>query len=114
VGGGLQESVAFLSIRGLKLKNQISQSEQNLMSSQYSSETIRESMELNVLNAYLSVMENLFLGQERTKRFGLLDDSSMAKRTRELMQTLQLEVDPGTISSRNGERRSSTPVSAAN
>jgi hypothetical protein len=114
VGGVLRESVAFLSIRGLKLKNQISQSEQNLMSSQYSSETIRESMELKVLNAYLSVMENLFLGQECTKRFGLLDDSAMAKRTRELMQTLQLEVDPGTISSRNGERKSSAPVSAAN
>jgi outer membrane protein len=36
---GLNSSVDLF--RGLKLKNQISQSEQNLMSSQYSSETIK-------------------------------------------------------------------------
>ncbi|MEZ5071582.1 MAG: TolC family protein [Bacteroidales bacterium] len=38
--------------QGLKVQNQIKQSEINLMSSQYSSQTIRESMELNVLNAF--------------------------------------------------------------
>lgn len=51
--------------------------------------------ELNLI-PHLSVMENLFLGQERTNRLGLLDDSVMAKKTRELLHTLQLEVDPRT------------------
>lgn len=51
---GLNSSMDLF--RGLKLKNQIKQSEQNLMSSQYYAETIMESMELNVLNAFLSVL----------------------------------------------------------
>jgi DNA-binding LytR/AlgR family response regulator len=74
VGGGLQESVAFLSIRGLKLKNQISQSEQNLMSSQYSSETIRESMEPNVVDYLLKPFnyeEFLTAVQKAKKRIDL-------------------------------------------
>lgn len=51
--------------------------------------------ELNLI-PHLSVMENLFLGQERTNRIGLLDDAAMAKKTRELLHTLQLDVDPRT------------------
>jgi outer membrane protein len=51
---GLNSSVDLF--RGLRLSKQIRQSEQNVMSSKYSSETIKESMELNVLNAFLSVL----------------------------------------------------------
>jgi outer membrane protein len=40
----------------MKLKNQVKQSKLNLMSSQYSSETIKESIELNILNAFLSLL----------------------------------------------------------
>lgn len=41
---------------GLKLKNQIKQSQLNLESNQYSSETIQEALELSVLNAYLEIL----------------------------------------------------------
>ncbi|PTN08472.1 TolC family protein [Mangrovibacterium marinum] len=41
---------------GFKLKNQIKQSELNLQSSEYYSETVKESLELNILNAYLQIL----------------------------------------------------------
>jgi len=41
---------------GFKLQNQIKQSELNLQSSQYYSETVKESLELNILNAYLQIL----------------------------------------------------------
>jgi len=41
---------------GMKINNQIKQSELNLQGSQYYTETIKESIELNILNAFLQVL----------------------------------------------------------
>lgn len=41
---------------GFRLNNQVKQAELNLQSSTYNTETIRESVEMNVLNAYLQVL----------------------------------------------------------
>ena len=46
--------------------------------------------ELNLV-PYLSITENLFLGQELTNRFGLLDYPEMHRKSRELLQRLQLD-----------------------
>jgi ribose transport system ATP-binding protein len=51
--------------------------------------------ELNLI-PYLSITENLFLGQELTNRLGLLDYPAMHKKTRELLARLQLEINPST------------------
>ncbi len=45
----------------------------------------------------LSITENLFLGQELTNAFGLLDYSKMNKKSRELLGMMKLEVDPRTL-----------------
>jgi len=104
---GLNSSVDLF--RGLKLNNQIKQSEQNLMSSQYSSETIRESMELNVLNAFLSVLyaqegvvnaenqigvteEQLGLAEERL-RLGIISQSDYLQIKSELASEKQTLAD---------------------
>ncbi len=49
--------------------------------------------EFNLIND-LTVYENIFLGQEYRRRFGLLDRSRMRQRTRELMEQLQADVPP--------------------
>lgn len=49
--------------------------------------------ELNLI-PHLSITENLFLGQELTNRFGLLDDTGMHKKARELLKELHLDMDP--------------------
>ncbi|MFW5823154.1 MAG: sugar ABC transporter ATP-binding protein [Tangfeifania sp.] len=51
--------------------------------------------ELNLIS-HLSITENLFLGQELTNRFGLLDYPKMHKKAKELLTRLQLDVDPRT------------------
>ena len=51
--------------------------------------------ELNLI-AHLSIAENLFLGQEITNKFGLLDYQSMHKKTREILRKLELEINPAT------------------
>jgi ribose transport system ATP-binding protein len=51
--------------------------------------------ELNLIS-HLSITENLFLGQELTNRFGLLDYQKMHKKAKELLGRLQLDVDPRT------------------
>ena len=49
-------SSSMTLFNGMKLNNQIKQSELNLQSSQFYSETVKESLELNILNAYLQVL----------------------------------------------------------
>ena len=51
--------------------------------------------ELNLIS-HLSITENLFLGQEITTRFGLLDYPKMHKKAKELLKLLQLDMDPKT------------------
>ncbi|MFW5756693.1 MAG: sugar ABC transporter ATP-binding protein [Tangfeifania sp.] len=51
--------------------------------------------ELNLIS-HLSITENLFLGQELTNRFGLLDYPKMHKKAKELLTRLQLHIDPRT------------------
>ncbi len=51
--------------------------------------------ELNLI-PHLSVTENLFLGQERTNKMGFLDYAFMHKKAKELLNRLQLDIDPGT------------------
>ncbi|MFW6259703.1 MAG: sugar ABC transporter ATP-binding protein [Tangfeifania sp.] len=51
--------------------------------------------ELNLIS-HLTITENLFLGQELTSRFGLLDYPKMHKKAKELLTRLQLDVDPRT------------------
>lgn len=51
--------------------------------------------ELNLI-PYLSITENLFLGNEMTNRFGLLDYAVMHKKTAELLKRLHLDVHPST------------------
>ncbi len=51
--------------------------------------------ELNLL-PYLSITENLFLGQELTNKLGFLDYPRMHKKAKELLAGLQLNIDPST------------------
>jgi ribose transport system ATP-binding protein len=52
--------------------------------------------ELNLI-PYLSIAENIFLGRELVTAFGLLDKKSMHAKTKELLQTLCLAIEPDTI-----------------
>jgi outer membrane protein len=61
-------SAGMTLFNGFKLKNQIKQSELNLQSSEYYSETVKESLELSILNAYLQILyaqEELSNAQEQ-------------------------------------------------
>ncbi|MGF6906528.1 sugar ABC transporter ATP-binding protein [Fusobacterium sp. PH5-44] len=49
--------------------------------------------ELNLVND-LTVYENLFLGEEIVGKFGLLNKREMIKRTEEILEKMQLDVDP--------------------
>lgn len=49
--------------------------------------------ELNLI-PHLSIMENIFLGQEITNSFGLLDKPAMLQKTKELLKKLRLDLDP--------------------
>jgi ribose transport system ATP-binding protein len=49
--------------------------------------------ELNLI-PYLSIIENIFLGNELTNRLGLLDSPEMRKKTRNLLSQLELNVSP--------------------
>ncbi|WP_372772640.1 sugar ABC transporter ATP-binding protein [Mangrovibacterium sp.] len=49
--------------------------------------------ELNLI-PYLSITENLFLGNEKTNRFGMLDYPAMHKKAKELLNRLHLDVHP--------------------
>lgn len=51
---GLNSGVTVFN--GFKLRNQIKQSKLELLSSEYYSETIQESLELNILDAYLQIL----------------------------------------------------------
>ena len=51
--------------------------------------------ELNLI-PYLTITENLFLGQELTNKFGLLDYPKMNKKAKELLARLQLDINPST------------------
>lgn len=52
--------------------------------------------ELNLI-PYLTVTQNIFLGRELINAFGFLDESKMSEKTRELLERLKLEVDPGAL-----------------
>lgn len=49
--------------------------------------------ELNLI-PHLSITENLFLGNEITNKFGILDYGRMHKKAKELLSMLQLDVNP--------------------
>ncbi|MCX6237973.1 MAG: sugar ABC transporter ATP-binding protein [Bacteroidia bacterium] len=51
--------------------------------------------ELNLI-PYLSITENLFLGNELLNRMGLLDSPKMAKKAKELLSRLHLDINPDT------------------
>ncbi|WP_159517383.1 sugar ABC transporter ATP-binding protein [Sunxiuqinia indica] len=51
--------------------------------------------ELNLI-PYLSIAENLFLGNEITNRLGLLDYPAMHKQAKELLSRLHLDIHPST------------------
>lgn len=51
--------------------------------------------ELNLI-PHLSITENLFLGQELTNKFGLLDYSRMNKKAKELLSRMHLDINPST------------------
>jgi len=51
--------------------------------------------ELNLI-PYLSITENIFLGQELETAWGTLDKKKMRQKALELLQKLKLEVDPDT------------------
>jgi ribose transport system ATP-binding protein len=51
--------------------------------------------ELNLI-PYLSITENLFLGKERTNRFGMLNYAGMNQVAKELLGRLQLDMNPST------------------
>lgn len=95
--------------RGMKLQNQVKQSKLNLMSSEYNLETVKESMELNVLNAYLTVLyakegvtnaekqiglteEQLSLADERLQ-LGIISQSDFLQIRSELASEKQTLVD---------------------
>jgi ribose transport system ATP-binding protein len=52
--------------------------------------------ELNVLPD-MSVSENVFLGRESIRRFGLLDDREQDEKAREVLHRLGLDIDPRTM-----------------
>lgn len=49
--------------------------------------------ELNLIND-LKIFENLFLGEEITNRYGILDKRQMIQRSRSVFERMQLEMDP--------------------
>ncbi|MBC6998041.1 sugar ABC transporter ATP-binding protein [Cytophaga sp. FL35] len=51
--------------------------------------------ELNLF-PYLSVTENIFLGRELKNKLGILDDTQMKRKAKELLAKVKLEVDPKT------------------
>lgn len=51
--------------------------------------------ELNLI-PYLSISENLFLGNEINNKFGFLDKAEMRKKAKELLHRLHLDIDPNT------------------
>jgi len=55
--------------------------------------------ELNLI-PHMSITENLFLGQELTTKFGLLDYQKMNAEATKLLARLQLDVNPGTAVNR--------------
>jgi len=55
--------------------------------------------ELNLI-PHMSITENLFLGQELTTKFGLLDYPRMHEKAAGLLARLQLDVNPGTAVNR--------------
>ncbi|HBU11943.1 MAG TPA: ABC transporter, partial [Clostridiales bacterium] len=52
--------------------------------------------ELNVVND-LMVYENLFLGQEIRKKMNALDKKSMIRKTREVFERMQVDIDPSAM-----------------
>lgn len=52
--------------------------------------------ELNLI-PYLSITENIFLGQEIVSNWGMLDKAAMQKTTLELLKKLRLNLDPNTL-----------------
>ncbi|MDD6142658.1 MAG: sugar ABC transporter ATP-binding protein [bacterium] len=52
--------------------------------------------ELNLIND-LPVYENMFIGREIKKRSGFLDHKAMYQKTKELFDSMGLEIDPGTM-----------------
>ncbi|MFA9389709.1 MAG: sugar ABC transporter ATP-binding protein [Prolixibacteraceae bacterium] len=52
--------------------------------------------ELNLI-PYLSITENIFLGNEIINRFGLLDTAKMHKKAKELLARLHLDINPTTL-----------------
>jgi len=44
-----------------------------------------------------SIMENIWLGREPLKRFGLVDHKKMYNQTKELLERLELDVEPDTL-----------------
>lgn len=43
---------------------------------------------------YLTVAENIFLGREPLNRFGLLDKKTLVKKTKELLEMMEIDIDP--------------------
>jgi len=52
--------------------------------------------ELNLIND-LPVYENMFIGREIKKKSGFLDHAAMYKRTKELFEKMDLDIDPGAM-----------------
>lgn len=52
--------------------------------------------ELNLI-PYLSITENIFLGQEIVSNWGMLDKAAMQKTTLDLLKKLRLNLDPNTL-----------------
>jgi len=52
--------------------------------------------ELNLIND-LPVYENMFIGRELKTKFGLVDHAAMYKKTKELFEKMELEIDPGAM-----------------
>ncbi|WP_338868792.1 sugar ABC transporter ATP-binding protein [Spirosoma sp. SC4-14] len=52
--------------------------------------------ELNLI-PYLSITENIFLGREPTTQWGTLDKRAMRERTHQLLNDLQLSINPDTL-----------------
>lgn len=55
--------------------------------------------ELNII-PYLTVSENMFLGKELTKKFGVLKTKEMKEKTAQYMNRLGVEIDPDTEAGR--------------
>ena len=52
--------------------------------------------ELNLVND-LNIYENLFIGRELRKKSGLLDGAEMARRAKEVLARLEIDIDPRTM-----------------